>query len=59
MTAALLDHHAAGQVRVRSADSRPAAELNPTVITVMNEIGIDLSRAFPNHSPTTPTPPRW
>jgi arsenate reductase len=32
MAAALLRHHAAGRVRVRSAGSVPAAQINPAVI---------------------------
>ncbi|HEY2724720.1 MAG TPA: arsenate reductase ArsC [Pseudonocardiaceae bacterium] len=47
LAAALLDHHAAGAVRVRSAGSAPAAEINPAVRVVMAELGIDLSREFP------------
>ncbi|MGH8961095.1 MAG: arsenate reductase ArsC [Jatrophihabitantaceae bacterium] len=47
MAAALLEHHAAGRIQVRSAGSTPANEINPAVITVMNEIGLDLSREFP------------
>jgi protein-tyrosine-phosphatase len=47
MAAALLDYHAYGRVSVRSAGSTPAAEINPAVVTVMNEMGIDLSREFP------------
>ena len=47
MAAAFLDHHAGGQVRVRSAGSAPAEELNPAVVEVMAEIGIDLSKEFP------------
>lgn len=47
MAAALLGHHAAGKVMVRSAGSAPAATLNPAVVEVMAEIGIDLSREFP------------
>jgi protein-tyrosine-phosphatase len=47
MAAALLDHHAKGRVVVRSAGSTPASELNPAVVHVMSEIGIDLSKAFP------------
>jgi arsenate reductase (thioredoxin) len=47
MAAALLDHHAAGQVRVRSAGSAPADEINPAVVAVMDELGVDLSREFP------------
>ncbi|MFC5136804.1 low molecular weight phosphatase family protein [Actinomycetospora rhizophila] len=47
MAAALLDHHAAGAVRVRSAGSAPADEINPAVCRVMDELGIDLSREVP------------
>jgi arsenate reductase (thioredoxin) len=47
MAAALLDHHARGRVRVRSAGSEPATEINPAVRAAMDEIGIDLSEAFP------------
>jgi arsenate reductase (thioredoxin) len=47
MAAALLDHHAAGRVHVRSAGSTPADEINPAVVAVMNEIGVDLSKEFP------------
>ena len=47
MAAALLDHRAHGRVRVRSAGSTPADEINPAVVAVMNEIGLDLSMAFP------------
>ena len=47
MAAALLDRHAAGGVDVRSAGSAPADEINPAVVEVMDEVGIDLSRAAP------------
>jgi protein-tyrosine-phosphatase len=47
MAAALLDHEAQGRVRVTSAGSEPAAELNPAVVAAMAEIGLDLSREFP------------
>ena len=47
MAAALLDHHAEGRVHVRSAGSTPAEEIDPAVVTVMDELGIDLSREFP------------
>jgi arsenate reductase (thioredoxin) len=47
MAAALLDHHARGRVEVRSAGSTPADQINPAVIAVMDEIGIDLSKEFP------------
>jgi arsenate reductase (thioredoxin) len=47
MAAALLDHHANGSVVVRSAGSAPAETINPAVVEVMNELGIDLSKEFP------------
>lgn len=47
MAAALLEHHAAGRVRVHSAGSSPADRLNPAVLEVMNEIGLDLSARSP------------
>jgi protein-tyrosine-phosphatase len=47
MAAALLDHHAHGRVQVRSAGSAPADEINPAVRAAMDEIGVDLSGAFP------------
>ena len=47
MAAALLAHHAAGRVRVRSAGSVPADEINPAVVAVMAEVGLDLSKEFP------------
>ncbi len=47
MAAALLDHHAAGRVTVRSGGSAPADQLNPAVIAVMAELGLDLSKEFP------------
>lgn len=48
MAAALLDHHAAGCVVVRSAGSQPADALNPAVVAAMNDLGLDLGRAFPS-----------
>jgi arsenate reductase (thioredoxin) len=47
MAAALMDHHAEGRVRVRSAGSDPAETINPAVVTAMAEVGIDLSRGLP------------
>jgi arsenate reductase (thioredoxin) len=47
MAAALLDHHAKGQVHVRSAGSAPADQINPAVAAAMDEWGIDLSKEFP------------
>jgi Low molecular weight phosphotyrosine protein phosphatase len=47
MAATLLDHEAAGRVRVTSAGSQPASQLNPAVVATMAEIGLDISREFP------------
>jgi protein-tyrosine-phosphatase len=47
MAAALLDHHAQDRVTVRSAGSLPADQLDPAVVEVMREVGLDLSREFP------------
>jgi protein-tyrosine-phosphatase len=47
MAAALLDHHAHGRVRVASAGSAPASEVNWTVVAAMQELGLDLSKEFP------------
>jgi len=47
MAAALLEHHAAGRVEVRSAGSTPADEINPAVRAAMTEIGLDLDGAHP------------
>jgi arsenate reductase (thioredoxin) len=47
MAAALLDHHAKGQVHVRSAGSDPTDRINPAVVAAMDEWGIDLSQEFP------------
>ena len=47
MAAALLERHAGGRVRVRSAGSEPARSLNPRVVEAMSEVGIDISRESP------------
>ena len=38
LAAALLHHHASGRVRVVSAGSAPADEINPAVVAVMAEL---------------------
>jgi arsenate reductase len=43
----LLDHYAEGRLDVRSAGSEPADELNPSVLTVLRERGLDPSRELP------------
>ena len=47
MAAALLDHHARGRVRVRSAGSEPADEVNPAVVEALAEVGLDITKEFP------------
>ena len=43
----LLEHYAAGRIEVRSAGSEPAQELNPSVVAVLQERGLDPSRECP------------
>jgi arsenate reductase len=47
MAAALLDELGRGRIRVSSAGSAPADELNPRVVEAMGEAGLDISREFP------------
>ena len=47
MAAALLNVEAKGRIRVRSAGSMPASELDPTVVTAMSEMGLDLGKDYP------------
>ena len=47
MASTLLDLRSGGRIDVRSAGSAPADELNPVVVAVMAELGLDLSREFP------------
>jgi protein-tyrosine-phosphatase len=47
IAAALLDHHGAGRISVRSAGSVPADRIDPSVVQVMAEIGLDVSKEFP------------
>jgi arsenate reductase len=47
IAAALLKRYADGRVRVRSAGSAPARDLNPAVVRAMAELDIDLSNAYP------------
>ncbi len=47
MAAGLLDWRSEGRVHVRSAGSDPVASINPAVLEVMAEIGLDLTREFP------------
>ncbi len=43
----LLEHYANGRVEVRSAGSEPGHQLNPSVVAVLRERGLDTSREFP------------
>ena len=43
----LLDHYAQGRVDVRSAGSEPADQLNPSVVAILRERGLDPTREFP------------
>jgi arsenate reductase (thioredoxin) len=47
MAAALLALRAPGRVQVRSAGTRPAADLELAVVQAMDEIGADLSAEYP------------
>ena len=47
MAAALLERRAGGRVRVRSAGSAPADEVNPAVVAAMAELDIDISSERP------------
>jgi len=47
MAAALLEHYAEGRVTVRSAGSAPADQINPAVVRVMAELGIDVRAERP------------
>jgi protein-tyrosine-phosphatase len=47
MAAGLVELRSSGRVRVRSAGSDPADELNPVVVEAMLEVGIDMTREYP------------
>jgi arsenate reductase (thioredoxin) len=47
MAAGLLELRSNGRIQVRSAGSAPGEEINPAVIEVMREVGVDLSQEFP------------
>ena len=47
MAAVLADHLGAGRVHVRSAGSSPTDAINPAVIEVMAELGLDMGQEFP------------
>ena len=43
----LLDHYAEGRIAVESAGSEPGDKLNPSVVAILKERGLDPSREFP------------
>ncbi|MFZ2055948.1 MAG: arsenate reductase ArsC [Acidimicrobiales bacterium] len=43
----LFDHYAQGRVNVHSAGSDPGDQLNPAVVAVLTERGLDPTREFP------------
>jgi arsenate reductase len=47
MAAGLVDKLSGGQVRVRSAGSDPADQLNPRVVEAMSEVGVSLEKEYP------------
>jgi protein-tyrosine-phosphatase len=47
MAALLTEHLGGDRVVVRSAGSAPADRVNPAVVEVMAELGLDMSRRFP------------
>ncbi|MDQ1711899.1 MAG: hypothetical protein QOE45_1349 [Frankiaceae bacterium] len=47
MAAALLEKYGGDRVDVLSAGSAPAGTVNPAVVAVMNEVGIDLAARVP------------
>jgi arsenate reductase len=47
MAAGLVKLRSEGRIHVRSAGSAPGEEINPAVVEVMEEIGVDMSVEFP------------
>jgi arsenate reductase (thioredoxin) len=47
MAAGLLRLRSKGRIDVRSAGSTPAEEINPNAIAALEEVGVDMSEAFP------------
>lgn len=47
MAAGLLRLRSGGRILVRSAGSAPASEINPVAVAAMEEIGVDMTEAFP------------
>jgi protein-tyrosine-phosphatase len=44
---ALLSHHGGAALHVRSAGTQPARHVDPTVLEVLRELGIDAAEGFP------------
>jgi arsenate reductase len=47
MAAGLVKLRSEGRIHVRSAGSDPGEEVNPAVVTAMEEIGVDMGEEFP------------
>ena len=47
MAAGLVKLRSDGRIHVRSAGSAPGEEINPAVIQVMDEVGVDMGEEFP------------
>jgi arsenate reductase (thioredoxin) len=47
MAAGLVKLRSEGRIRVRSAGSQPAAEINPAAVAAMEELGVDIGEEFP------------
>ena len=47
MAAGLLKLRSLGRINVRSAGSAPGEEINPNAVAALEEVGVDLSDAFP------------
>jgi arsenate reductase (thioredoxin) len=47
MAAGLTKLRSQGRIRVRSAGSAPAEEINPNAVAVLEELGIDITDEFP------------
>jgi arsenate reductase (thioredoxin) len=47
MAAGLVRLRSEGRIHVRSAGSNPGDEINPAVVTAMEEVGVDMGEEFP------------
>jgi arsenate reductase len=47
MAAGLLKLRSGGRINVRSAGSSPEDEINPNAVLALEELGVDMSQAFP------------